>query len=113
MQISFDGYKSPLKTLWRKGKLKGVTRGLYGDILTKENLSLDHLLPISKGGKTVMSNLALASKAQNEARGNKDLKEVLSQKQAIAYIKQFAGNREMHPYINDFLRTLEKLGVIR
>ena len=101
-----------LKTAWKKGQLPNVKRGLYGDILTLNNVSLDHLTPISKGGTTTLDNLALASKAKNELRGNRDLKEVLTKNQALDYIKQFVPYKEFRQYIIDLLRTFEKLGVI-
>jgi len=109
----FAGFKSPLKTLWKKGQLWNVKRGLYGDILTLENCSLEHLLPISKGGKTELSNLALASKEKNGLRGNLPLKDFLTRKQAVDYVVQFAPHRDFRQYINDLLRTFEKLGVLR
>ena len=63
------GYSHPLKTLYRQGKLP-VRYGFYGDKLTQKNVSLEHLKPHSKGGKTELSNLVLASKQKNQARGN-------------------------------------------
>ena len=112
MKVSFNGYKSILKTDWKKGLLPNVKRGLYGDVLTKSNVSLDHLRPVSKGGKTELCNLALASKAKNEARGNQDLFEVLTSKQAIDYLKQFSAYQNYRQYINELIRTFEKLGVL-
>lgn len=68
-------YNSPLKTLYRKGELP-VIYGFYGDRLTQKNVSLEHLKPHSKGGKTVLSNLVLASKQKNQARGNFEHKQL-------------------------------------
>lgn len=48
--ISFT-YKSPLKTEWLKGNMPSVTHGIYGGILTKDNITLEHIKPHSKGGK--------------------------------------------------------------
>ena len=50
-------YNHPLKTLWKQGKLPQVKIGLYNNKLTKKNVSLEHELPVSKGGKTIESNL--------------------------------------------------------
>ena len=44
--VSF-GYSSPLKTLFKKGKLPSVTKGFYGGTLTKDTVSLEHLKPHS------------------------------------------------------------------
>ena len=84
-------YKHFLKTLWQKGQLPTVKRGLYGDVLTHGNLSLEHLYPHSKGGHTVLANLALASKERNNARGCQPLRRYLTQSQADEYLSQFKG----------------------
>lgn len=81
-------YSSPLKTLWRKGKLP-VKYGFYGDVLTQRNLSLEHLKAHSKGGKTNLTNLVLASKAKNNARGNRSIKDYLTVENVVRYLKQF------------------------
>ena len=81
-------YSSPLKTLWRKGKLP-VKYGFYGDRLTQKNVSLEHLKAHSKGGKTNLANLVLASKAKNNARGNDAIDKYLDIKTVIRYLAQF------------------------
>ncbi len=43
--------------------------------LTPEESSMEHLLPRSKGGRTVFSNVVLADKKINNMRGNRSLKE--------------------------------------
>ena len=48
------GHHHRLKTLWLRGKLPTVKFGVYGDKLTKQTVSLEHFIPISKGGKTAM-----------------------------------------------------------
>ncbi len=88
MKISF-GYTSELKTLWKKGALPTVTRGLYGDELTLENVSLEHIKPHSLSGPTELYNLALASKKKNSKRKNRPLYEVLNFEQAKNYLNQF------------------------
>ena len=112
MQVSFNGYKAPIKTMWRRGQLPNVTRGLYGQKLTQENLSLEHLLPVSRGGLTQMDNLALSTKEMNEKRGNRPLKEVLTKQQAWDYISQFVHDERMQEYIGGVYRTFKKLGVL-
>ena len=77
MKISFNGYRSPIKTMWRQGVLR-VPRGIYGEILTTDNISLEHLIPISCGGETTLGNIALASQKMNSLRGAKPLNEVLT-----------------------------------
>ena len=81
-------YSSPLKTLWRKGKLP-VKYGFYGDVLTQKNVSLEHLQAHSKGGKTNLANLVLASKVKNNARGNASIKDYLTVENVVRYLAQF------------------------
>lgn len=104
----FQGYKSQIKTLWRKGKLKSVVCGLYGDILTKDNLSVEHLKPHSQGGRTVLSNLALASQDKNNARGCKPLKDFLTKEMAEKYLKQFENIRRKNFNGNQYIKMLRK-----
>lgn len=103
-------YSSPLKTLWRKGKLPSVRYGFYGDVLTQRNISLEHLKAHSKGGKTNLTNLVLASKAKNNARGNDAIDEYLDVKNIIRYLKQFKDIRlkdfDGNKYIAGVLATL-------
>ena len=83
------GYSHALKTAWKKGKLPQVKYGFYGEKLTLKNLSLEHLKPISQGGKTEWQNLVLASNKINNARGDKPLSEFLDLKAMAKYLEQF------------------------
>lgn len=111
--IVFTGYKSKLKSLFKSGQLPTVKYGFYGDELTIDNCSVEHLEPHSKGGKTIEENLVLASKEKNRLRGNKQLKEFLDKEAATKYFSQFVdvvvedfhGNR----YIKSALKTINKL----
>lgn len=107
-QLTFQ-YSSPLKTLWRKGKLP-VKYGFYGDILTQKNVSLEHLKPHSKGGKTNLTNLVLASKVKNNARGNEGIKDYLTTENVVRYLAQFKDIRvkdfDGNKYIAGILATL-------
>lgn len=109
--ISFK-YSSPLKTLYKKGKLP-VKYGFYGDVLTLKNVSLEHLLPHSKGGKTRLDNLVLASKEKNNLRGDKDLKDFLNMDAVTTYLCQFMGVKRRgfdgDEYIAGILKTIKEL----
>ena len=113
------GYSHPLKTMWMKGKLPTVKIGLYNDVLTKKNCTLEHIKCHSKGGKTKFDNLAVASKRANNLRGNKDIREFLTPQMAYNYLKQFLGLEVKHngntfignKYIEDIIRRLEGMGV--
>ena len=109
-------YNSPLKTLCRKDELP-VKYGFYGDKLTQKNVSLEHLKPHSKGGKTALSNLVLASKQKNQARGNSDIRNFASKEIIVKYLSQFIDVKikdfDGNKYINGIIKTLTKLGVIK
>lgn len=106
------GYSSPLKTLFKKGKLP-VRYGFYGDRLTTKNVSLEHLKPHSKGGKTTLDNLVLASKEKNHLRGDRDLKDFIDIQCVMTYLCQFMGVKRRgfdgDQYIAGILKTIEEL----
>ena len=83
------GVSHSLKTHWLKGDFPSVTKGLYGGKLTYDNISLEHITPKSKGGRTELYNLALATKYQNNKRSSRPLKECLTEEQADEYLSQF------------------------
>lgn len=106
------GYTNKLKTLYLKGKIK-PKYGLYGDKLTKKNVSLEHILPKSQGGKTEIDNLALASIRMNNARGNQPLSEYLTAENLARYIDQFMQIKipEFNgiKYIKGLLKTINQV----
>ena len=85
----FKGYQHPLKTLFKKGLMPFVTRGIYGELINPSNVSLEHLRPHSKGGGTTLFNLALAERHKNSARGSHSLAEFLSWEMLEKYLEQF------------------------
>ena len=107
------GYSNILKTLYKKGKLPSVKYGFYGDELTKKTVTLEHLKPRSKGGKTELKNLVLASANKNQERAARPLSEMLNWECVGKYLEQFRnvqiddfnGNR----YIQMILRTIKGL----
>lgn len=111
-QIPF-GYSSKLKTYYKRGKFPSVKYGFYGDKLTKDNVSLEHLLPHSKGGKTTLDNLVLASKKNNMSRGNRDIVGYLDPDNLKRYVEQFLPIKlpdfDGKKYVSDILRTINKL----
>lgn len=116
-QVSFGSYQSVLKTLFKKGKLPQVKVGLYNDPINVDNVSLEHLLPHSEGGSTLIGNLALASKKKNNDRGTRPLPEVLSWECLKKYLNQFRnilipGKFDGNKYIEEIQETCEKLGVV-
>ena len=107
------GYSSVLKTLYKKGKLPTVKYGFYGDELTKKCVTLEHLLPRSKGGKTELKNLVLASANKNQERGVCPLFNMLNWEYAGRYFEQFrnvkVGEFDGNKYIEMVLETIKGL----
>lgn len=107
-QPSF-GYKHPLKTLYKKGQLP-IKRGFYGEIITPKTVSLEHLKPISQGGKTELKNLVLAHKDINHARGDQPLQNFIKLDKMAKYLEQFknikVGDFDGNKYIAMILETV-------
>lgn len=112
-QPTFEGYKSPLKSHFVKGDMPKVKYGFYGDILTIENVSIDHLKAVSKGGKTELKNIVLSSKRNNQLKGNDHLKKHIDLKSAGRYLQQFIGIKfpdfDGNKYIKLVLQQISRL----
>lgn len=110
--ISF-GYSSVLKSEWRKGKLPSVVKDVYGQIL--EDVTLEHLIPKSLGGKSNICNYGLANKLTNEARSNKPLMEFTTKENLIAWFAQFVDVKtdkfDGNEYIKNATKYLAKNGI--
>lgn len=110
--ISF-GYKSLLKTYRLDGKMPSVKYGIYGGELTKENITLEHLKPHSKGGKTNINNLALSKNVNNWTRSNKPISQFLNKETFEAYCEQFKGLKlpffNGDNYVKEITKTIERL----
>ena len=110
-QITFTGYNSPLKTAFKKGLLPTVKRGIYGKKLKPETVSVEHITPISKGGKNVISNTFLADKYENSRRGNRPIDEYITKQNLVDYLVQFIGVKNKYidgdTYINIMLRRFK------
>lgn len=113
--ISF-GYKNRLKTEWLKGNLPELIHDFYdGSLLSKDTVTLEHLQPHSKGGKTTISNLVLTSYQNNVKRGNRDIRQYINLEAARQYIDEA---RKIHTkringeyYAECIIKRLKKLGV--
>lgn len=111
LQIPF-GYSNELKTLFKKGLLPTVKVDAAGNKLTKKNVTLDHIIPKCKGGKSVTENYMLAEKGFNNQRGSDPLTEWITMEDLIRYLNQFinirVGKFIGNNYIAEVLKTLEK-----
>ena len=109
--IAFQ-YKSPLKTEWLKGNMPTVKKGLYGGELTKKNVTLEHILPHSQGGKTRFENLALAVDKNNFKRGAEPINKFLTIDMFNEYIEQFKNillpDFDGNKYIEQLTNTIKR-----
>ena len=110
--ISF-GYKSILKTHWLESKMPSVKYGFYGGKLTKDNITLEHILPHSKGGRTTMANLALSQNVKNWERADKPLIQFFNKEAFEQYCEQFKGIKlpffNGDEYVKQIVKTVQKL----
>lgn len=106
-------YKSVLKSEWLKGNMPTVQQGLYGGKLTSKNITLEHILPHSKGGKTELANLALAVDVNNFKRSSKPLSSCLTRDMFETYCKQFEDIKlptfDGKKYIISLSKTVDRL----
>lgn len=112
------GYSNQLKTLYKKGKLPTVQYDISGRKLTKKNVTLDHVIPKSKGGESKQENYMLATAEFNHLRGNKPIKDFMTNNGLVKYLGQFLGvfvdGFSGDKYVKGLLKTLEeadRLGV--
>lgn len=106
------GYSHPLKTMFKKGQLP-ISKGFYGDSIDPSTVSLEHLLPVSKGGRTEFPNLVLASKSKNRDRGNQPLSKYFDPAAFLHYAEEMSKIRTKYfdgqKYIEDISKTIQEL----
>ena len=111
--IVFTSYRHPLKSHYLKGEMPSVRFGFYGDELTKDNVSIDHLKAVSKGGKTELKNIVLSSKRKNQLKGNAPLKKYFDAEIVEQYLRQFIDIQfpdfDGNQYIKLVLRNIQEL----
>lgn len=107
LTVSF-GYQHDLKTAWKKGLMPQVQRGVYGNVLTQDTISLEHIQPYSLGGKTTLDNLFLADRTANAKRGTKPIMEVLTYKQLFDYLCQFIDVKNKYVNGKDYVIKIMK-----
>ena len=109
--IPFNGYNFKLKKMYREGKLPKDLVDLGGNRITQKNMSGDHAIPKSKGGKTTDANMILATKQFNSLRGNRPLKEVTTIENLIKWVNQYleldtVDGFDFRRYVQNILKIL-------
>lgn len=100
-------FNSHLKNLYKSGKIH-IKYGLYGEELTKRNVTDEHLRPRSKGGKNNPENIALATKEANWRRGNQPIGNFLTYEMLRNYCKQFIGIRLPNFNGDEYIKGIRK-----
>lgn len=100
-------YRHQLKTLFLKKKIK-VPTGFYGGNLTEDTVTLEHLQPKSKGGKTDIANLVLATRRNNEKRGNLPLRDFLNTEFMEKYLSYFKDVKVDGFNGNEYIKLIRK-----
>ena len=113
--VSFGGYNFTLKKLYRQGKLPKDLIDIGGNRLTQANLSGDHAIPRSRGGKTTDSNMMLATKQFNSLRGDRPLRDVVSVDNVIKWADQYLNLKPIDgfdfvKYVSDIFKILTSKG---
>lgn len=109
--VNFEGYYCELKRLYKKGLIK-VKYSFYGGKLNPKKLSIEHIIPRSKGGKNCQSNYVLVNSSQNSDRGNSPLNHYIDWEAVGIYLKQFEGikvkNFDGDQYIKDVIASIDE-----
>ena len=69
--------------------MPSVKFDMGGNLLTKKNCTLGHMLPHSKGGHTSLYNLMLETKGYNMSKGNFPFSKFFNKEAFEKYCKQF------------------------
>lgn len=105
-------FNSKIKKLFKQGKLK-LDYGLYGERLTKDNVSDEHIICKCFGGQTVETNIALASKEMNNRRGCKPIQDFVTIEMVNKYIERVMQNNlkeyDIEAYCKGILNTFSKI----
>ena len=111
------GYKSILKTLFKEGKLPSVRVDIYGKPIKSDmkGLTIEHIVPKAKGGKSKLANYALANYADNQRRSAEELLKFTTIENIKNWYNQFKGvilpNFNGDEYIKEGIKNLEKINI--
>lgn len=105
------GYKSVLKKDFENGKIP-LKKDITGQPLIKGKETIDHTIPLSRGGKSELYNYTLMNKVANNARGNKPLRYYIDIESLIEYIRVMLDVKTENingvDYLKKWLKNLAK-----
>ena len=105
------GYKSILKSEYLKGNIK-LKKDITGNMLTKDNVTLDHTIPKVRGGKSRLDNYSLMVDYINHRRGSNNLKDIIDLPSLIDYITIIINTKTRDfdgvEYLKGWLKNLRK-----
>jgi len=108
---TFNG-KSLLKQDFLSGLIP-LKRGVYGGLLNRdkaEGVTVEHIIPKSKGGRNCEANYFLANKQKNWERGSEPLEKYLKLKPFVEYLRVMLDVNTEHTngvqYVKDVLDTV-------
>lgn len=105
------GYNCRLKSLYKRGKIK-IKYSFYGGKLDPKKVSIEHIIPHSKGGINSQKNYVLCNTDQNFVRGNNPIETYLDWTSVGLYLDQFKGVKiagfDGDQYIKDIMNSLNR-----
>lgn len=72
-----ENHNVTANVLWSLAKKQKCRCAISGIKLTKDNVSIDHIKPLSKGGKTEIENIQIVDRHVNVMKNDKSLDELL------------------------------------
>lgn len=105
------GYKSILKSEYLEGNIK-LKKDITGNIMTKDNVTLDHTIPKVRGGKSRLDNYSLMVDYVNHRRGSNNLRSMIDLPSLIDYISVMINTKTRDfdgvKYLRGWLKNLRK-----
>ena len=105
-------FKSKVKDLFRAGVLP-IAKDLYGLPLTRKNVTDEHIVCKCFGGSNALHNIALATKKNNNGRGNKPIEKFVTPQMVDKYLAQFEGLKiagfDVGGYVKGIRQTFQKI----
>lgn len=103
------GHKSIIKTLYKNGELPTVVKDIYGKKLSADTVTLEHIIPKSKGGKSNLKNYALANAEDNFRRSSENIMKHTTKANINEYLGQFVGVVKKNFNGDEYIKSIKNL----